>query len=102
MIKLTIKEQEALLLVYKDFTSYYNANSLAREIEITQVGTMKILKKFEKEEILLRKRFGKSIVYKINIDQELAQKLIAFALINESKKFERWKDEFKSLNKKGR
>ena len=102
MIELTKKEQEALLLIYKDVTNFYNANSLSKELEITQVGTMKILKRFEKSGILAGKKIGKSIVYKVNIEEEFVQKLIAFALINEARKYQRWKDEFKSLYKEER
>ena len=102
MIELTKKEQEALLIIYKSLANFYNANSLSKELEITQVGAMKLLKRFEKNNILLSKKIGKSIIYKINIEEEFAQKLIAFALINESGKHQRWKDEFKALQKKGR
>lgn len=102
MIELTKKEQEALLIIYKDVINFYNANSLSKELGITQVGTMKLLKRFEKNNILLSKRIGKSIVYKINIEEEFVQKLIAFALMNEASRYERWKDEFKSLHKEDR
>ena len=102
MIELTKKEQEALLIIYKDIANFYNANSLSKELGITQVGAMKILKRFEKNNILLSKKIGKSIVYKINIEEEFVQKLIAFALINEASKYLRWKDEFKSLYGKDR
>jgi predicted transcriptional regulator len=102
MIELTKKEQEALLIIYKDAANFYNANSLSKEIDITQVGAMKLLKRLEKNNILLSKKIGKSIIYKINIKEEFVQKLIAFALINEAGKHQRWKDEFKALQKKGR
>lgn len=102
MIELTKKEQEALLIIYKAVANFYNANSLSKELVITQVGTMKLLKRFEKNNILLSKKIGKSIVYKINIEEEFVQKLIAFTLINEASKYQRWKDEFKSLYKKDR
>ena len=102
MIELTKKEQEALLIIYKGVANFYNANSLSKELVITQVGTMKLLKRFEKNNILLSKKIGKSIIYKINIKEEFVQKLIAFALINEASKYLRWKDEFKSLYKKDR
>jgi len=102
MIELTKKKQEALLLIYKDMTNFYNANSLSKELEITQVGTMKILKGFEKSNILVSKKIGKSIIYKINIEEEFVQKLISFVLINEASGYLRWKDEFKLLHKKAR
>ncbi len=102
MIELTKKEQETILLIYKNFTSYYNANSLAKEVSMSQVGAMKLLKKIGRESILVSKKIGKSYIYKINIGEEIVRKLIAFVLINESRKFTRWKEEFKSLNKSGR
>ncbi|MCH7568623.1 MAG: nucleotidyltransferase domain-containing protein [Nanoarchaeota archaeon] len=102
MIELTKKEQEALLFIYKDISNFYNANSLSKELGITQVGTMKILKRFEVSNILASKKIGKSIVYRVNIEDEFVQKLIAFILINEASKYLRWKDEFESLHKKGR
>ena len=102
MIEPTKKEQEALLTLYKDFASFYNANSLSKKLEITQVGTMKLLKRFEKENFVVSKKIGKSIVYKINVKEEIVRKLLAFALVNESQKYVRWKDEFKGLYKEGR
>jgi len=102
MIELTKKGQEALLILYKDVANFYNANSLSKELGITQVGTMKLLKRFEKNNILISRRIGKSFVYKINIKEEFVQKLIAFVLISEASKYQRWKDEFKSLNKENR
>ena len=102
MIELTKKEQEALLIIYKGVSNFYNANSLSKEIVMTQVGAMKLLKRFEKNNILLSKRIGKSIVYKADIKEEFVQKLIAFALINEAGKYQRWKEEFKAVYKKGR
>ncbi|MDO8459934.1 MAG: nucleotidyltransferase domain-containing protein [Nanoarchaeota archaeon] len=102
MIELTINEQEALLILYKDFINFYNANSLSKLLKITQVGTMKILKRLEMKRIIKSKKIGKSIVYKVNLERDFTQRLLAFALSNESQKHERWKDEFKSLNKKKR
>jgi DNA-binding transcriptional ArsR family regulator len=103
MIKeLTEKEQEALLLIYKDVRTYYNANSLSKELDISQVGAMKLLKRLEDNEILISRKIGKSIVYKLNLKEEIVEKLIGFALINESRKYLRWRDEFKDLYKKGR
>jgi hypothetical protein len=102
MTGLTKNEQEALLILYKGIANFYNANSMSKELKITQVGAMKLLKRLEKNGILLNKMIGKSIIYKPKIEEELVQKLIAFALINEAGKYKRWKDEFKPLYKKDR
>lgn len=102
MIEVTKAEQKALLTLYKDFTVYYNANSLSKKLGITQVGAMKLLKRLEKNKIVLSRRIGKSIIYKVNVEEELIQRLLAFTLANEAKKYERWAHEFKPLGKKGR
>lgn len=97
MIELTKKEQEALLIIYKDFTSFYNATSLSKELGITQVGAMKLLNRLKKYNIVQSKKIGKSIIYKVNIKEGLTKRLIGFILINEARKHERWYNEFKTL-----
>ena len=102
MAALTQKEKEALLILFKDFSSYYNANSLCKSLGISRVGTMKILKKFHKKNVLINRQIGKSIVYKINLEDDYAGKLISFLLADEAQNFKRWKDEFKDIFKKDR
>ncbi len=102
MTAITQKEKEALLMIFKDFSSYYNANSLSKILGISRIGTMNILKKFHKKEILINKKIGKSIVYKVNLNDDYARKLISFLLADEANNFKRWKDEFKELFKKER
>src|SRR3989344_3536056 len=99
MTTLTQKEKQALLVLFKDFTSYHNANSLSKIIGVSRVGTMKMLKKFLKESLLINKKIGKSIIYKVKLDDDYARKLIAFLLADEANNFKRWKEEFKELFK---
>ena len=102
MVILTKKEREALLILFKDFSSYYNANSLSKKLSISHVGAQKLLKRFKKEGLTITKRVGKSIIHKLKIDDDHKQKLISFLLVDEANNFKRWKDEFKELFKKGR
>ena len=102
MAHLTENEKKALLILFKDFSSYYNANSLSKKIGISRVGAMKLLKKLENKKILAVQRIGKSLVYKINWRYDYAQDLISFVLSDEAIHFERWKDEFKGLFKNDR
>jgi len=102
MVTLTKKEKHALLILFKDFTSYYNANSISKVLGMSRVGAMKMLKKFLSENLLTSKQIGKSTVYKINLDNDYARKLIAFLLADEANNFKRWKEEFKELFKRER
>src|SRR3989338_3360820 len=102
MISLTEKERKALLILFKDFTNYYNANSISKILGISHVGAQKIFKRLYNNNIVTSKKIGKSIIYKLNLDNDYASRLIAFLLIEEADNFKRWKDEFKQLFKKNR
>jgi predicted nucleotidyltransferase len=102
MVNLTEKEKEALLILFKDFSSYYNANSLSKKISISHVGAQKLLKRFKEAGLTVTKKIGKSIIHKLNINDDYKQKLVSFLLADEANNFKRWKDEFKDLFKRDR
>ena len=103
MVSLTKKEREALLVLFKDFTAYYNANSLSKVLGISHVGCQKILKRLLKGNLVNAENIGKSIVYKPRLEDEYVCRLLAFLLADEANNsFKRWQEEFKSLFKKDR
>lgn len=102
MISLTQKERELLLILFKDFAGFYSANSISKVLEISHVGAQKIFKRLFNNNIVISKRIGKSIIYKLRIEDNYVSKLIAFLLSDEANNFKRWEDEFKGLFKKNR
>ena len=102
MMSLTKKERETLLILFKDFTSFYNANSISKVLGISHVGAQKILKRLLQENLVVSKTIGKSITYKLNYNDSYLNQLIVFLLADEANNFKRWKDEFKDLFKKDR
>ena len=102
MISLTKKEREALLILFKDFTTFYNANSISKILSISHVGAQKIFKRLLNEGLLTYKKIGKSIVYKPKLEDDYVSKLIAFLLADEANNLKRWAEEFKDLFKKDR
>ena len=102
MISLTQKERETMLILFKDITAFYNANSISKVLGISHVGAQKIFKRLLNESLLTDKKIGKSIVYKPKLDDDYASKLIAFLLADEANNFKRWREEFKQLFKKDR
>jgi hypothetical protein len=102
MVSLTQKERETLLILFKDFTSYYNANSISKILKISHVGAQKIFKRLKKENLVIDKKIGKSIIYKLNLEDNYVSQLISFLLADEANNFKRWKEEFKELFKKDR
>jgi hypothetical protein len=102
MVSLTQNEREALLILFKDFTSYYNANSISKILMITHVGAQKIFKRFIDENLIVSKQIGKSIIYKLNFEENYVNQLISFLLADEANHFKRWKEEFNELFIKNR
>lgn len=102
MISLTQKERETLLILFKDFLSFYNANLISKILNISHVGAQKIFKRLKKENLVIDTRIGKSIVYKINLKDDYTNQLISFLLADEANNFKRWKEEFKEISKKNR
>jgi len=102
MVSLTHNEKEALLILFKEYTTLYNANMLSKRLHISHVGTQKLLKRLKEEELVISKEVGKAIIYRPNMKNEYAEKLITFLLVDEANKYQRWKDEFRELYKKGR
>ncbi len=87
-----------MIKLFKDFSKDYNANSLSKEVGIGSRGVLKILKRLEKEEILIGKKLGKAIFYKLNLDDLYTKKTIEALLIGEARtKAQRWLAEFKEV-----
>lgn len=101
-MSLTRKERKALLILFKDFTAYHNANSVSKVLGISRVGALKLFRRLEAEGLLASQKIGKSIVYRLRLDDDYVKKLIAFLLADEANNFKRWKEEFKELFRRGR
>ena len=98
MKRLTKKESEILLYLFKDFSNNYNANSLSKKIGITPRGALKMLKNLKSQNILTSREFGKAVFYKINFGDEYIIKLMSILLMEEAReKASRWLSEFKEL-----
>ena len=98
MNRLTKKESEILLSLFKNFTHNYNANSLSKKIGVTPRGALKMLKNLKSQNILTSREFGKAVFYKINFGDEYIIKLMSILLMEEAReKASRWLSEFKEL-----
>ena len=102
MTSLTKKEKEALIILFKDFTIFYSANSISKIMSISHVGAQKIFKRLYSSNILKFERIGKSIIYKLRLEDDYVCKLISFLLADEANKHKRWMEEFNELYKEGR
>ncbi len=102
MVSLTPAERECLLLLFKDFIAFFNANSISKILNISHVGAQKLFKRMLNENLVISRQIGKSITYRLNFDEPYVSQLIAFLLADEANSFKRWKEEFKGIFKEGR
>ena len=96
---LSDKEIEILLLSTKDISNNYNSNNITKKIKITSAGAFKAMKNLEKKKLIVGKKMGKAIFYKVNLEDYYTFRIIETLLINEAReKASRWLEEFKELN----
>lgn len=97
---LSKKEIEILLVLLKDQTRDYNSNNITKIMNITPAGAFKAMKNLEKKNLILGKRMGKAIFYKINLKDYYAFRIMETLLINETRgNASRWIFEFEDLYK---
>ena len=103
MHEITKAEMEAILTLVKSPEMDYNGNNLAKAINITPAGALKILKRLEKECILISKKIGKAVIYKINTEDPYALDHVALILAREKlyapPRIKVWINELKKIKK---
>ena len=84
MKDVTKNEMLTIIGIFKSPEIQYNANSLSKVIGISAMGTLKILKRLEKEKILIPNELGKAVFYKINFKNSYVKDYIKFLLKREA------------------
>ncbi|MEW5896987.1 MAG: hypothetical protein AB1668_04805 [Nanoarchaeota archaeon] len=101
MKEITKAEMDIVLRLVKSPETDYNANNLAKAVEITAMGALKILKRLEKETILTSKRIGKATIYKINTTNFYARRYLSLILAREpiyaSPQVKKWVEELRKI-----
>lgn len=72
-----------VLSILKNPEIEFNANSLAKAIGLSAMGSLKIAKKLEKENVLLSRKIGRTNVYKINPKNAYVRQYVKFILKKE-------------------
>ena len=83
MKDITKNEILFVLIIFKNPDKDYNANSIAKRIGISSMGSLKIAKKLKKDNILIPKRLGKAVFYKLDINNNYVEQYIKFLLKRE-------------------
>ena len=94
------KPQKIMNILVKDF-SIHTATSLSKELKMSRWGIWKILKKLEKDNLIIIEPVGSgktsTSTIKLNWGSILAEKTLALSLTQEALKYKRWLHDFSSL-----
>jgi len=93
-----------LKILLKDFAINPTITSLAKETEMSRVGMWKVLKKLEKDNLIVLSPIGigKTSTYRISLNWEnpLVEKTLSLALTEEALINQRWRSNFAELEDK--
>ncbi|MEK6937796.1 MAG: winged helix-turn-helix domain-containing protein [Nanoarchaeota archaeon] len=100
MMTLNKTAQGIMTILLKDLSTH-TATSLSEELKISRQGTWRILKKLEKEELIMLESIGKgktsTLKIELNWDNEIIEKILTLSLTQEALKHNRWKFNFADL-----
>lgn len=95
---LTDNEIKILRLLMTSFDRDYSINNIAKECNLSPNGALKILKKFEREDIFKTKKIANIISYKLNFENEKTANIVELALMPELKEKAKHRlEDFKEL-----
>ncbi len=84
MKEITDNEMRMVLRIFKSPENTYNANSMAKHLEISRMGALKIAKRLEEEEILISKEMGKANFFRLNMGNRYVKQYLQFLLMREA------------------
>ncbi|PIO08736.1 hypothetical protein COT47_01130, partial [Candidatus Woesearchaeota archaeon CG08_land_8_20_14_0_20_43_7] len=94
MKDITSSEIKATLRILKDLKTRYNANNLSKELGMTPMGTLKMLKRLHNQGILKPELIGKSTYYSVYLKSNYAKDFARFILQKEAEesvpRIKRW------------
>jgi len=94
-------ESKILKILLKQFSITWTVTSLSNEIKISRVGIWKVLKKLEKEGLIVLTQIGQgktsTASIKLNWENIILEKKLALILTEETLDYQRWLKSFEEL-----
>ncbi len=79
----TKNEQKLIAYLWKNWTEQLSINELAKRLGLTPRGAHVILKKFEKNDLVKKKKIANAAIYQLNYSDEKNKHLVEYALKSE-------------------
>ncbi|MCK5282431.1 MAG: nucleotidyltransferase domain-containing protein [Nanoarchaeota archaeon] len=99
MTATTKTEKDILIKITTDLDVAYNPGNIAKELNLSRVGTFKALKELEKKGLVKGRKLGKANFYSVDLNDGYTRKNIEILLMEKARQHEMWVDEFEELAK---
>lgn len=76
--------KKALRIIFTDYLTDYNSYNIKDKIGISGVGSLKLLRNLKNKKMLVSKRMGNAIFYKVNLENEYVIKLLELIFLDYS------------------
>ena len=82
MLSMSKNESGLIDFLVRNFREKNSINEIGRRLNLSPRGIYKLLKKLEKNDIIIPVRIGNAIYYKYNFNEEKSRKIAEFILLN--------------------
>ena len=89
MLSLSDNEFSVLSFLVRNFTEKLTIRNIAQRLNFSPAGVFNILKKLEKNKIVVGQRLGTGLFYEINFENKIAEHLAAIVLLYSEEKLEK-------------
>lgn len=89
MLSLSDNEFSVLNFLVRNFTEKLTIRNIAQRLKFSPAGVFNILKKLEKQNIVVGERLGTGLFYSINFENKIAKHLAAIVLLYSEEKLEK-------------
>lgn len=88
MLSLSDNEFSVLNFLVRNFTEKLTIRNIAQRLNFSPAGVFNILKKLEKQNIVVGQRFGTGLFYQINFENKVAEHLAEIVLLYSEEKID--------------
>lgn len=82
MAEISENAKKALKIIFTDFLANYNSNNIRKKIQISNAGSLKLLRNLKEKNILTGKKMGKAIFYNVNLKNDYILKLLELIFLD--------------------
>ena len=88
MLSLSDNEFSVISFLVRNFTERLTIRNVAQKLNFSPAGVFNILKKLEKNNIVVGQKLGTGLFYSINFENKIAEHLAAIVLLYSDEKFD--------------